>query len=72
MQNVAKKMTDYLKDGTKAKYEMNPENFPESNYKIDNPYLKGIYNFIETTTGRANHKLIINSYFKLDQININI
>ncbi|MCX7353060.1 MAG: hypothetical protein NTW22_07360 [Proteobacteria bacterium] len=32
---LAKKMTDYLKDGTKAKYEMNPENFPESNYKID-------------------------------------
>jgi len=32
---LAKKMTDYLKDGTKAKYEMNPEKFPESNYQMD-------------------------------------
>ena len=32
---LAKKMTDYLKDSTKGKYEMNPENFPQSNYQID-------------------------------------
>jgi hypothetical protein len=32
---LAKKMTDYLKDGSKGKYEMNPENFPESNYQMD-------------------------------------
>ena len=32
---LAKKMTDYLKDSTKGKYEMNPESFPESNYQID-------------------------------------
>jgi len=32
---LAKKMTDYLKDGSKGKYEMNPESFPESNYQMD-------------------------------------
>ena len=32
---LAKKMTDYLKDGSKGKYEMNPENFPASNYQMD-------------------------------------
>jgi hypothetical protein len=32
---LAKKMTGYLKDSTKGKYEMNPENFPQSNYQID-------------------------------------
>jgi hypothetical protein len=32
---LAKKMTDYLKDGSKGKYEMNPEGFPASNYQMD-------------------------------------
>jgi len=32
---LAKKMTGYLKDMTKGKYEMNPEQFPQSNYQID-------------------------------------
>jgi hypothetical protein len=32
---LAKKMTDYLKDGSKGKYEMNPEDFPASNYQMD-------------------------------------
>ena len=32
---LAKKMTDYLKDGSKGKYEMNPESFPESNYQMN-------------------------------------
>jgi hypothetical protein len=32
---LAKKMTDYLKDSTKGKYEMNPESFPKSNYDME-------------------------------------
>ena len=32
---LVKKMTDYLKDSTKGKYEMNPENFPQSNYDME-------------------------------------
>jgi len=32
---LAKKMTDYLKDSTKGKYEMNPESFPQSNYDME-------------------------------------
>jgi len=35
---LAKKMTDYLKDSTsstKEKYVMNPENFPQSNYDME-------------------------------------
>lgn len=32
---LAKKMTNYLKDGSKGKYEMNPEGFPASNYQMD-------------------------------------
>jgi len=32
---LTKKMTDYLKDGSKGKYEMNPEGFPSSNYQMD-------------------------------------
>ena len=32
---LAKKMTGYLKDGSKGKYEMNPEGFPASNYQMD-------------------------------------
>ena len=28
-------MTDYLKDSTKGKYEMDPENFPQSNYDME-------------------------------------
>ena len=32
---LVKKMTDYLKDSTKGKYEMDPENFPQSNYDME-------------------------------------
>lgn len=32
---LVKKMTDYLKDSTKGKYEMNPESFPQSNYDME-------------------------------------
>ena len=28
-------MTDYLKDSTKGKYEMDPESFPQSNYDME-------------------------------------
>ena len=32
---LAKKMTDYLKDGSKGEYTENPEEFPRSNYQMD-------------------------------------
>lgn len=32
---VVEKMKNYLKDATVAKFEMNPESFPKSNYDID-------------------------------------
>jgi hypothetical protein len=32
---LAKKMTDYLKDGSKGEYNENPEEFPRSNYQMD-------------------------------------
>jgi hypothetical protein len=35
LKNLAKKMTDYLKDATKGKYEMNPKKFPQGNNTID-------------------------------------
>jgi hypothetical protein len=41
---LAKKMTDYLKDGTKAKYEMNPEKFPQSNYDMEKEHKEMKYN----------------------------
>ena len=41
---LAKKMTDYLKDSTKGKYEMNPENFPQSNYDMEKEHKEMKYN----------------------------
>ena len=35
IKRVAKKMKEYLKDGSKGKYEMDPTNFPEGNYDLD-------------------------------------
>lgn len=35
MKSLAKKMTDYLKDSTKGKFEMNPKKFPQGNNTID-------------------------------------
>jgi hypothetical protein len=32
--SVTKKMKDYLKDGSKGKYEMNPKNFPKGNGEL--------------------------------------
>ena len=37
-------MTDYLKDSTKGKYEMNPENFPQSNYDMEKEHKEMKYN----------------------------
>jgi len=41
---LAKKMTNYLKDSTKGKYEMNPENFPQSNYDMEKEHKEMKYN----------------------------
>jgi len=41
---LAKKMTDYLKDSTKGKYEMNPESFPQSNYDMEKEHNEMKYN----------------------------
>ena len=44
---LAKKMTDYLKDSTsstKEKYEMNPESFPQSNYDMEKEHNEMKYN----------------------------
>ena len=44
---LAKKMTDYLKDSTsstKEKYEMNPERFPQSNYDMEKEHNEMKYN----------------------------
>ena len=35
IKRVAKKMKEYLKDGSKGDYEMDPTNFPEGNYDLD-------------------------------------
>jgi hypothetical protein len=35
MKSLAKKMTDYLKDSTKGKFEMKPKKFPQGNNTID-------------------------------------
>jgi len=35
IKSVAKKMKEYLKDGSKGDYEMDPTNFPEGNYDLD-------------------------------------
>lgn len=35
MKSLAKKMTDYLKDSTKGKFDMNPKKFPQGNNTID-------------------------------------
>lgn len=35
MDDFMKKMKSYLKDSTKGNFEMNPENFPKSNYDLD-------------------------------------
>jgi hypothetical protein len=34
LDSVAKKMTDYIKDGSKGKYETNPKNFPRGNGQL--------------------------------------
>jgi hypothetical protein len=35
IKSVAKKMKEYLKDGSKGDYEMDPTSFPEGNYDLD-------------------------------------
>ena len=35
MKDLAKKMKDYLKDGSKGKYEMSPKNFPKGNGELE-------------------------------------
>jgi hypothetical protein len=35
LKNVSKKMSDYLKDGSKGKFEMNPTQFPKGNGEIE-------------------------------------
>ena len=35
IKRVAKKMKEYLKNGSKGDYEMDPTNFPEGNYDLD-------------------------------------
>lgn len=34
LESVAKKMTDYIKDGSKGKYETNPKHFPKGNGQL--------------------------------------
>ena len=36
IKSVAKKMKEYLKDGSKGEYEENPTDFPEGNYDLEN------------------------------------
>jgi hypothetical protein len=35
MKDLSKKMKDYLKDGSKGKYEMSPKNFPKGNGELE-------------------------------------
>jgi hypothetical protein len=35
LDSVAKKMTDYIKDGSKGKYETNPKHFPKGNGQLE-------------------------------------